>query len=115
MSNYEKVKEWRKNNPEKMLRQSRRYRKKNPDTNKKAKIKYRAANLEKIRESDKLNQEKRRKADPEGYRRSYESWRNWKEAKLWDIAGRPRSEKCEICLELGMTVFDHCHNAGHFR
>lgn len=115
MSNYEKVKEWRKNNPEKVLEQARRYRKKNPETNKKAKAKYREGNLEKIRESDKVAQAKRRKADPEGYRIRYERWRNKKEAELWDIAGRPRAEQCELCLESVMTVFDHCHNKGHFR
>jgi len=115
MSNYEKVKEWRKNNPEKVLEQARRYRRKHPETNLKAKEKYREGNIEKIRESDKVAQAKRRKADPEGHRIRYERWRNKKEAELWDIAGRPRAETCELCLESGMTVFDHCHDGGHFR
>jgi len=115
MSNYEKVKEWRKNNPEKVLEQTRRYRAKNPDTNKKAKAKYRETNIEKIRESDRVAQARRRKEDPEGQKIRYERWRNKKEAELWDIAGRPRAERCELCLEYVMTVFDHCHDGGHFR
>lgn len=115
MSNYEKVKEWRKNNPEKVLEQARRYRKKHPETNKKAKEKYRESNLDKIRESDRLAQARRRKADPEGQKIRYERWRNKKEAELWDIAGRPRADQCEICLDMVMTVFDHCHDGGHFR
>ena len=115
MSNYEKVKEWRKNNPEKVLEQARRYRAKHPDTNKKAKAKYRETNLEKIRETDRIAQARRRKADPEGQKIRYERWRNKKEAELWDIAGRPRADQCELCLESVMTVFDHCHDGGHFR
>lgn len=31
------------------------------------------------------------------------------------IAGRPRSERCEVCYEPGKVVFDHCHSRGHFR
>jgi hypothetical protein len=115
MSNYEKVKEWRKNNPEKVLEQARRYRKKHPETNKKAKEKYRAANLDKIRESDRLAHAQSRKDNPEAQKIRYNRWRNKKEAQLWDIAGRPRAESCELCLEYGMTVFDHCHDGGHFR
>jgi hypothetical protein len=115
MSNYEKVKEWRKNNPDKVLEQARRYRKKHPETNKKAKAKYRETNIEKIRESDRIAQARRRKADPEGQKIRYERWRNKKEAELWDIAGRPRAERCELCMESVMTVFDHCHDGGHFR
>ncbi len=115
MSNYEKVKEWRKNNPEKVLEQARRYRKKHPETNKKAKGKYREKNLDLIRESDKERQAQRRKQDPEGQRIRYERWLNKKEAELWDIAGRPRAEQCELCLKTVMTVFDHCHDGGHFR
>lgn len=115
MSYYEKVKEWRKNNPEKVLEQSRRYRKKHPETGKKSQDKYRKNNIEKIRERDRLAQASRRKADPEGQRVRYERWRAKKEAKLWEIAGRPRAKQCEICLEMTITVFDHCHEKGHFR
>ncbi len=115
MSNYEKVKEWRKNNPDKVAEQARRYRKKHPETNKKAKEKYRAANLEEVREKDKIAHAKSRKLYPEAQKIRYERWRNKKEAELWDLAGRPRAESCELCLESGMTVFDHCHDGGHFR
>lgn len=115
MSNYEKVKEWRKNNPEKVLEQARRYRKKHPETNKKAKEKYRKANLDKIRESDRVAKAQSRKTNPEAQKIRYERWRNKKEAELWDIAGRPRADQCELCLDMVMTVFDHCHDGGHFR
>ncbi len=115
MSNYDKVKEWRKNNPEKVLEQARRYRAKHPESNVKAKAKYREANIEEIRERDRMAQAKRRHQDPEGQRVRYERWRTKKEAELWSIAGRPRAEVCELCFEAGMTVFDHCHDGGHFR
>lgn len=115
MSNYEKVKEWRKNNPEKVLEQARRYRKKHPETNKKAKEKYRENNLDMIRERDRIAQATSRIINPEAQKIRYERWRTKKEAELWDIAGRPRADQCELCLEMVMTVFDHCHEGGHFR
>lgn len=115
MSNYEKVKEWRKNNPEKVLEQARRYRAKHPETNLKAKKKYKENNLDKIREADRINQAKRRKADPDGQKIRNERYKIKKEAQLWDIAGRPRASICELCFEDASTVFDHCHTNGHFR
>lgn len=38
-----------------------------------------------------------------------------REAKLAQIAGRPRASACELCGDPGKTVFDHCHTGGHFR
>ena len=115
MSNYEKVKEWRKNNPEKVLEQARRYRKKHPETNKKAKEKYREANLEECRLREKEYQSRRRKSDPEAQKIRNEHFKIRREAKMWEIAGRPRADKCDICDKNEMTVFDHCHAEGHFR
>jgi len=114
-SNYEKVKEWRKNNPDKVKSQHERYAKKNPEKLREKAMNYKMANLEKVREQNKINARKRRQQDPEGQRIRYERWRIKKEADLWDIAGRPRAEQCELCLESVMTVFDHCHDGGHFR
>lgn len=115
MSNYEKVKEWRKNNPEKVLEQARRYNKKHPETNKKAKEKYREKNLDRIREDDKNRQALKRKKDPEAQKIRNEHFKIRREAKMWEIAGRPRAEKCDICSKIEMTVFDHCHDSGCFR
>jgi hypothetical protein len=115
MTNYEKVKEWRKNNPEKVLEQARRYRKKHPETNKKAKEKYRENNLEMIRENDKIRQDRKRKNDPAAQKVRNEHFKIRREAKMWEIAGRPRADKCDICNKNEMTVFDHCHIQGHFR
>lgn len=116
MNNYEKVKEWRKNNPEKVLEQARRYRKKHPETNKKAKEKYRSNNLDLVRERDRKAQENSRRNNPQAQRIRYENWRARKEAKLWDLAGRPRPETCELCDGNDYPiVFDHCHKLGHFR
>lgn len=115
MSNYEKVKRWRELNPEKVLEQSRRYRAKHPETNKKAKAKYKEANLEKVRELDRISQAKRRKSDPEGQKERYKNWRIRHEARLWDRAGRPRADECEVCSSREMTVFDHCHTSDLFR
>jgi len=37
------------------------------------------------------------------------------EQKLAEQAGRPRASVCEVCGKAGKTVFDHCHEHGHFR
>jgi hypothetical protein len=115
MSYYEKVKEWRKQNAEKVAEQSRRYRKRHPETHKKAALKYRYKNLESIREKDKLAARKRRKNDPEGQKRRYHEYLIRKEAKRWEIAGRPRADICDICHSKELIVFDHCHKRNKFR
>ncbi len=115
MSYYEKVKDWRKKNPEKVAEQAKRYSKLHPETNKRAKIKYRENNIEKIRERDKLAQAKKRNSDPAAQKIRNEHFKIRREAKMWEIAGRPRAEKCDICKKEEMTVFDHCHTKGHFR
>lgn len=115
MSNYEKVKEWRKNNPEKVLEQARRYRKKHPETNQKATEKYRSANIDEIRARDKDRQAAKRKNDPGAQKIRNEHFKIRREAKMWEIAGRPRAESCDLCNKKEMTVFDHCHSNGHFR
>lgn len=115
MTTYEQVKEWRKNNKDKVLEQARRYRKKHPETNKKAKDKYRKTNKDMINKREKAYAAKWRKENPTAQQVRYERWRNKAEAKLWDIAGRPRACKCEICHKDEITVFDHCHNTGKFR
>ena len=115
MSSYEKVKEWRAKNKDKVNEQARRYRAKHPEANKKAKANYRGNNLEKIKERDRIAQAKRRRNDPEGQKIRYERWRNKREAKLCEIAGRQRAEICELCDKQELTVFDHCHISGKFR
>lgn len=39
-----------------------------------------------------------------------------KRAKLEEIAGRPRPDRCDVCRESGRRIaFDHCHQSGKFR
>lgn len=66
---------------------------------------------------DPVNLNKRRKQDrarektPEGRRRRREQRK-----KLLDkLAGRPRSDNCEICDSRSEIHFDHCHTSGRFR
>ena len=68
-----------------------------------------------IRKRDAAWQRKWRKENPTKQQERYERWRIKQEAKLWDIAGRPRSEICELCGKLEITVFDHCHLSDVFR
>ncbi len=116
MSNYEKVKAWRKLNPEKVAEQAKRYAARHLETNRKAKAKYRSERLEHVRELDKLGARRRRANDPEGQRRRYSRWRDKHHARRVAIAGRPKPDVCEICGELNIRiVFDHCHKRGFFR
>ena len=116
MTNYEKVKKWRSENPEKRAEQNKRYTLKHPETNKKARAKYRKKNAKLIRKRSKLAQRKSRKNNPEAQRIRTENYRLRQEAKKIEIAGRPKPEFCEICnLNEFRIVFDHCHNSGFFR
>lgn len=115
MTNYEWVKAWRKRNPEKVKAQGIRYRAKHPETHKKAKIKWLSKNIERARELDKLRARKNRLNNPEAQKRRSEAYRLRQEAKKTAIAGRPRSNYCEICASEERTVFDHSHRKGHFR
>ena len=115
MNTYEKVKEWRAKNKDKVNEQARRYRAKHPEANKKAKAKYRENNLEIIRERDRVAQAKKRKNDPDAQKVRNEHFAIRKEAKRWEIAGRQRAEICELCNKNELTVFDHCHISGKFR
>lgn len=69
------------------------------------------------RERNKLEKREYRKTDQ--YRRAqqvrHRKWRDRQDAILASIAGRPRSEVCELCGQKTKTVFDHCHADGHFR
>lgn len=38
-----------------------------------------------------------------------------KSKKQEEIAGRKRSEKCDVCYKIGKVDFDHCHKEKHFR
>lgn len=113
MADYAKVKEWRKRNPDKVAAQARRYRAKHPDKVKAVVMRYRAKPESKA--LDTLAARRRRAADPEGNKRRLRAYAERQEAKKVAIAGRPRSNYCEICAAEGRTVFDHSHQKGHFR
>jgi len=115
MSNYEKVKEWRKNNPEKVAEQAIRYRKKHPETGAKASKKYYEKDIDASREKHKLKAREYRRNKPELQKARAERYKIKFEAALWEIAGTPRADQCEICLVMIKTVFDHCHINGNFR
>ncbi len=115
--NYARVKEWRERpeNKPKRAAEAQRYRERHPDVREAIVQRHRENNLDRIRELDKERQKKRRQADPEGARRRTAAFKARKEAALVAIAGRPRPTECELCGGAGGTVFDHCHQQGHFR
>lgn len=53
-------------------------------------------------------------------RRDHGTERQRREARLAEIAGRPRPDVCDICKDPNtrrkdVIAFDHCHKHGHFR
>ena len=114
-SKYEVVKEWRKQNPDKVAAQARRYRERHPNKIREIRDRHRENNQERIRELDREGQRRRRKADPEGARRRQQEFKARKEAERVALAGRPRPAACELCEEPSKVVFDHCHLHGIFR
>ena len=115
MSNYEKVKKWRLENKDKVAAQARRYRRRHPDKIKSIKVMYLEKSKEKRLQREAEIARKKRKADPEGYRRRSLEYAKRRLAKREEIAGRKRPSSCELCGNDGVTVFDHCHVNGHFR
>ena len=118
MTAYEKVKEWRKLNPDKVKEQTKRYRAKHPETAAKASKIFRERHLEDIRKRDREKARKRR-ATPE-YKAAQKirnlRYKTKKREEQEQLAGRPKPAVCEICATHDFRiVFDHCHKFGHFR
>lgn len=111
--NYEAVKAWRKKNKDKVNEQARRYRARHPETGIKAKAKYRVMHLEEVREKDRAYHQSSRYKEAQKIRNLRYRARYFAEQE--ELAGRPRPDTCELCGEKAKTVFDHCHNKGHFR
>lgn len=113
---YERVKEWRKNNPGARTEEARRYRKKHPDKVKANSKRYREQNIDKVRECDKLAKRRMRSLNPEKEKARLKKFAQRLEEKRLREAGREKPENCEICnLKEFRIVFDHCHNSGKFR
>lgn len=113
---YQRVKEWRKNNPGARTEEARRYRKKHPDKVKENSRRYIKNNIELVRERDKLGQRRLRALYPEREKERLKRFYDKKEAERIKAAGRPRPSLCEICgTDEFRIVFDHCHMNGHFR
>lgn len=116
VTNYEKVKAWRKLNPDKVAAQHRRYRVKHPDKCLAKTRRCRERHLEEYRKRDAEAQRKRRINKPEVARACMERFVAKKKAIQEIRAGRPRPDTCELCGEFHLRiVFDHCHKYGHFR
>lgn len=114
-SNYERVKEWRAANPDKVAAQHKRYATKHPDKMAEKKARYRAANIDEIREADRVAKARSRKIDPEGQWRRMEAFKQRRHAERVALAGRDKPDVCEICSEAGKIVFDHDHATDGFR
>jgi hypothetical protein len=113
---YERVKEWRKRNPHARTEEARRYRATHPDKVKATSHRFLDRHRERLRPIWAEQARARRKNDPEGQRRRTARWKAKREAKLAEIAGRPRPSSCDLCGgSIGGIVFDHCHAGGHFR
>ena len=81
-----------------------------------AQAKYRASNLERIRDRQRIRAARWRAENPVAQSRveSQSAYRRLR--KLEAAAGRPRPTHCEVCGELHRWVcFDHDHVTGKFR
>lgn len=58
-----------------------------------------------------LNSESFQKSVLKARRKTIEKYN----AKLEELAGRPKPLNCEICNDDGKICFDHCHTNHHFR
>jgi len=112
---YEATKVWRLKNPGARTEEARKYREKHPDKVKANADAYRARNPDKVRQSARESKRRMRAINPEQEKRRQSEYYARQELKKTQEAGRPRADKCELCLEDGLTVFDHCHDKGHFR
>ena len=97
------------------LRVRRKAEKVNPEVARKAKEKYRANNLDKIRRMDAEAHRRIRASNPEAAAARQQKWRERRDERKAQIAGRPKPSNCELCKEPAQTVFDHCHASGKFR
>lgn len=95
---YEYAKKWREKNSDKRREESRR-RNAKPH----------------IREAAAKRYLQKKLFEPERLKREIAASKALKEDKLADLAGRPRPQRCEVCLEQRRIVFDHCHISGKFR
>lgn len=110
---YEKTKEWRAKNSR--AEEARRYRAKHPDKVKAIKQAYleRSAETRLPREAERARQ--KRAENPDSQKVRSERYQQKQRDKQEEIAGRSRTNYCELCGEECKTVFDHCHATGVFR
>lgn len=113
--NYARVKAWRKLHPEERTEEARRYRKKYPDRQKVIDKRFREKHGDRLRPIEAERARTKRRNDPEGNRQRLAKFKAKREQALWEIAGRPRPDICEICKEKAKIVFDHCHVGNFFR
>lgn len=112
----ESVKQWRKDNPEKLLEQGRRYAAKHPETAEKSSAKYRSENADKIRDRARDSKRRMRLINPEMEKARLAKFYAKRESEKSLIAGRERPAVCDICGEFNRQIcFDHCHSTGLFR
>jgi Recombination endonuclease VII len=114
--NYEKVKEWRKKNPELRAAQCKRYQEKHKDKLNLYQKEYKKKNIEHVRKLDRENHKRMRVLNPEKEKERIRRFSQRLEQKRIIEAGREKPELCEICFTNEYRiVFDHCHNSGKFR
>jgi hypothetical protein len=116
LSNYQRVRLWRKRFPEKVAEQSRRRYKKNRDKIVAYKKRWISQHLDHYRKMDRERAKRRRTQNPEKQAARSLKFRQALRQKQIIQAGRAPTPICELCGEtVTKIVFDHCHSKGHFR
>lgn len=119
-SNYERVKEWRAKNRDKVAAQSKRRKDRNPNKIRAlglaAAKRHIAKDPSSYREKAAAAARQRRINNPAAQRERVRRFKQRMRAAQEIAAGRPRPEVCDVCGELHLRiVFDHCHKSGQFR
>lgn len=79
-------------------------------------IKYnKSRTKEHIREHNVKSYHRLKNENPEKLQKLRDKVKVYNKKKLEEIAGRPKSDLCEVCNQPGKICFDHCHNENKFR
>ena len=121
-NNPERIREWKRNNPEKVKASGRRYYEANKEKLNKRAMDWAKENKDKVKANGAKYKREKWRTDPDFRQKTKDSALRNRKKRLELMAGRPRSEACELCGQIPKptqnartVVFDHCHATGKFR
>jgi len=95
--------------------EARKWRDAHPDVSFEIQTRHRKKNIDTIRIRNAKAKQRMRLNNPDTEKNSQQRYKQRQEKIKEQIAGRSRGTVCELCDEIGTTVFDHDHISGNFR